>query len=503
MRSPLLGLTAAIMLTIAACAEPSPIEPESPSTQTEAEDPLANFYEQSFTWEDCSESAQEELHCGSVTVPMKYSDPQGESLEIALAARGKEGRTPLLINPGGPGASGVDAVLQETQAVATDELLEDFVIVGFDPRGVHRSEGIECVPGQDYENSLLPTTEGDLDDAARIAAAEEAAAEVAEACAERTGELLGYVDTASAAADMDIIRAVLGEEQLNYLGSSYGTKLGMAYAEEFPEQVGRFVLDGMIDVSLPGPQVMADQARGFEDALHRFAAWCANDHCPVAEEPEDVVGAVADLFDDVAENPRTADDGRLINISTLVTGFITPMYSPQGWPMLRNALDAALVSDDLSAFQHWADLQAGRNPDGSYDWLNTFAFRTITCLDYPSSSSRSEMADDVEAIAQTAPTFGPYFGHAGIFCRALPHEPRGEPWEPRSDLPEMLFIGTTGDPATPVEWSESMHSMVPASSLLTVQGEGHLAYRPGADCVTEAVDDFLRSGELFEGRQTC
>ena len=499
----LLAVAAAVVLALTACADAPTQELKDSPNATAEPDPLAQFYEQDFGWDDCEDQDDEELRCGAVTVPVDYADPHGGTLEIALAARGGGDNPYLLINPGGPGVSGVDTVTQDLPAITTDELLEGFTVVGFDPRGVHRSEGVECLSDEEYESSRLQVIDGDLDDDDAFAAAVETAEQLVEGCLQRTGDLLGHVDTFSAARDMNIIRTVLGEPQLHYVGFSYGTKLGMAYAEEFPEHVGRFVLDAMLDVSLPADEVVKAQAEGFEDALHSFANWCVEARCPVTGDPEDVVDAVAELFDDVAENPRTGEDGRLINVSTVVSGFITPMYSPQGWPLLRDALDAALTLDDFTAFQYWADLQAGRNDDGSYDWISTFAFQTIACLDYPTVSSQEQMTQQVEAMTQTAPTFGPYLGYGEVFCDALPHEPRGEPWEPREDLPEMLFIGTTGDPATPVGWAEDMHEMVPASALLIYEGEGHVAYRPGADCVTDEVDEFLLTGELFEGRQDC
>lgn len=463
---------------------------------------MTEFYNQDFEWQDCPDSDDEQLRCGTVTVPVDRDDPHGSTLEIALAARGDLENPHLLFNPGGPGVSGVDAVSQDLPALATADLLAGYSIVGFDPRGVHRSEGIECLSDSDYDASRLQSVEVELNDAS-FAAAAQSAEDVVDGCVERSGELLGEVDTFSAAADMDIIRAVLDEDQLHYVGFSYGTKLGLAYAEQFPQRVGRFVLDAVFDVSLSGEEVAVTQAGGFEHALERFAQWCVESQCPVSGGPDDVVEAVNGLFDDVAQNPRTGTDARMISISTVVAGFITPMYAPEGWPLLRDALEAALTADDFTAFQQWADLQAGRGPDGSYNWISTFAFQTITCLDYPIPSSHQQVQDHHEDMTAAAPTFGAYFGVNAFFCDALPHESVGEPWQPREDVPEMLLIGTTGDPATPVEWAEHMHDIVPSSSLLIYEGEGHGAYRPGTECVTEAVDEFLLAGELFEGRQDC
>lgn len=504
------GLTAvlsAALLAVSACAGDQPQEPAASEGQPVEEDPLADFYEQSFAWEECEDLDDDELRCGTVTVPLDHDEPEGETIEIALAARGEAEASPLLVNPGGPGGSGVDLVAQELPSFATEELLSSFNIVGFDPRGVHRSEGIRCLTEREHDQpqQLDPDAEGpkDLSESEVFELAVQRAENLAERCERRNGEILSNVDTFSAARDLDIVRAALDQDELDYLGFSYGTKLGLAYAEEFPEHVGRFVLDAMLDVSADRDEISLGQAEGLQDALYRFAQWCLQDRCPVSGEPQDVMEAVADLFDDVAENPRTGDDARQITDVTLVDGFVAAMYYPDGRPMLRDALETALTADDFTAFQYWNDLQSGRNPDGSYDWIDTEAFLTIMCSDFPTAGSPDQVEAEAEELEAASPIFGPYLGSAQLICEALPRSGDVEPWQPREDLPEMMFIGTTGDPITPVEDAENMHDMVPASSLLIYEGEGHVAYRRGADCVTDAVDGFLINGELFEGRQQC
>lgn len=484
--------------------EESPQGGESGRDLAEDSD-FAAFYDQDPDWESC----EDDMLCAAVEVPLDYEDPEGQSIEIQMirSNTARDDAPHVLTNPGGPGSSGYDTVARDLQFFYTPELLDEVEVVGFDPRGVHRSAPVECLTDEEMDESREWVADAgeELDDEAAIEQAREDARWLGEQCLENTGEVLGQVDTASAARDMDIIRAALGEEQLHYLGFSYGTHLGIRYAEAHPESVGRFVLDGMMDTSISDHELTLAQARGFEEALQGYAEWCVEqEDCPVDGEPEDVVTAVADLFDSVSEEPEVAPDGRMIPVTVLVSGFIQPMYSPSGWPMLNEALTAALDDGDFFAFQQWADLAAGRESDGSYDWKSPLAFQAIMCLDYPVSEDDESIEDEYDQTVEASPTFGPYLGHLGVTCAEWPFDPVNEPSEPQIDGSEdMLFIGTTGDPATPVDWAENMHEMVEASSLMIFDGEGHLAYRPGNSCVTDVVDDFLITGELFEGREDC
>lgn len=510
-RRPALASAGVLALLLTGCVPlDSPAETEETAAAPEgrgfAGDPAySQFYEQELRWEECEGSAR----CAAVEVPLDYEDPEGETLEIQIISSDTGGpdATHLLTNPGGPGVSGYDSVAEDLRYFFTPELVENHDIVSFDPRGVHRSAPVECLTDEEMDENREQVSEGDeeLDDAAAVEQAREDARWLGEQCLENTGEVLGHVDTASAARDMDVIRAALGEDQLHYLGFSYGTQLGVAYAEQHPASVGRFVLDGMMDTSLSDHELSLDQAVGFEEALQDYAQWCTTQGgCPVDGEPEDVVDAVADLFEQVAEEPGEGPDGRAVSVSVLVSGFIQPMYASSGWPMLNDALGAALEEDDLAAFQHWADLAAGRESDGSYEWKSQLAFRAIMCLDRPVAEDDETIEAEHEETVEAAPTFGPYLGHSGIACSEWPFDPVGEPGDPQlDDLEEALFIGTTGDPATPVEWAEDMHQRAEGSSLLVYEGEGHLAYRPGNTCVTDVVDAYLLTGELFDGRRDC
>lgn len=500
-----IGLLTIPTLLLAACASPTEQGTEEAADGMESMEVFSSFYEQEPEWESCEDA----MRCAGIEVPLDYGDPEGETIEIQVISSNTAGESGehLLTNPGGPGSSGYDTVAEDLEFIFSEELIDAYNVVGFDPRGVHRSAPVECLTDEEMDENREQISEGEeeLNEEDAIEQAREDARWLADRCEERTGEALGHFDTASAAQDMDIIRAALGEDELNYLGFSYGTKLGMTYAEQHGKNVGRFVLDGVMDVSIGSHELQLAQARGFESALEDYAQWCAaQEDCPVQGTPEDVVTTVQDLFAQVAEEPVEGYDGRMMPIGVLVSGFILPMYDPQGWEYLNEGLTYALEEDDFYAFQHWADQSAGREPDGSYGWKSQTAFRAIMCLDYPVSDETEVIDEEYDETVEAAPTFGPYLGHSGITCAEWPHGPVNEPFEPTAeDVDEMLLIGTTGDPATPAEWAENIHEMVPASSLLIHEGEGHLAYRPGNDCVVDLVDAYLLDGELFDGQEEC
>ncbi|MCH8560283.1 alpha/beta hydrolase [Nesterenkonia sp. DZ6] len=468
-----------------------------------AED-YTEYYEQDIDWTSCEET----MMCADVTVPMDWADPGAQTdLEIRIISSqsGGDQAEYLLTNPGGPGSSGYDAVADSLAIAFSEELVEHYNIIGFDPRGVHRSAPVNCLDDAEMDEYREQVSDEQLDAESSYAEARESAAELAARCESESGALLGHVDTLSAVRDMDVIRAVLGQDELNYLGFSYGTKLGMTYAEHYGERVGRFVLDGMLDVSIDAHELNKGQALGFEVALENYAQWCTEQAtCPAGDTVDEVVDGVQELFAGVAENPAQGADGRTINVSTLVSGFITPMYSRASWPLLSEALTMALVQQDFTSFQYFADLQSGRSPDGSYGWINSFVFTAVMCLDYPMPQDPDQIEAEFEEVSEEAPTFGPYLGHRAVVCEEWPVQNVTEPWDPElSEVDELLMIGTTGDPATPVEWAENMHEQVPQSALIIREGEGHLAYRSGNSCVDQAVDGYLLGGDLAEGREDC
>ncbi|WP_394251420.1 alpha/beta hydrolase [Arthrobacter pityocampae] len=508
----LLAAITAVVFGLSGCMLLGPdTRTEAPASGVETADPAAigavdeklrTFYTQDVRWESCEES----FSCATIEVPLDYSDPGRDSIEIAAirADASGEARGTILINPGGPGGSGFNIVRDSLDYVTSDRLREDYDVVGFDPRGVNRSSAVECYTDAEQDEARQESypAEASPDELLDLMTVD--AKEFADVCAERTGELLGFVDTESAARDMDILRALVSDEKLNFLGFSYGTQLGATYAELFPERAGRLVLDGAIDPSLSNEDVTLGQAGGFEKALRAYVADCQQGaECPYTGTVDDGVRQIQDLFAAVGREPMTADDGRVVPVSTFVQGFILPLYDNGNWPSLTQAVSDALEGD-ASSMLYLADLSAERGPDGTYAGNSTAAFLAVNCLDYPMTSDPDQMRADEQELVAASPTFGRFLAFGGVTCAAWKYPPVLDPAPVRAaGADPIVVIGTTGDPATPYEWSTALADQLASGVHVTWEGEGHTAYGRSNDCVRDLVDDFFIDGTVPEDGARC
>ncbi len=500
----LLGLTGCTLFPSDDSQEPvvTGVESADPEAVGDVDEDLRGFYTQEVSWESCEES----FSCAMIEVPLDYNDPGRSSIEIAAirsAATGNPQGT-ILVNPGGPGGSGVNIVKDSLDFVTSDRLREDYDILGFDPRGINRSSAVECYTDEEQDLARQESVPPDLPEEELLAVLTDEAAEYADLCAERTGELLGFVDTASAARDMDILRAVVSDEKLNYLGFSYGTQLGATYADLFPERVGRLVLDGAIDPSLSNEEITLGQALGFENAVRAYVADCQQGSaCPYSGTVDDGVRQIQDLFDEVEREPLEARDGRLVPASTFVQGFILPLYDNANWPTLTQAVSAALDGDPTSML-YLADLSADRRPGGAYATNSTAAFLAVNCLDYPMTSDPAQMAADEQELVATSPTFGSFLAYGGVTCAPWAYGPVLEPAPLQAEGADpILVIGTTGDPATPYAWSTALADQLDSGVHVTWEGEGHTAYGRSNDCVLDLVDSYFVDGTVPEDGTRC
>ncbi|MCC3292334.1 alpha/beta hydrolase [Arthrobacter sp. zg-Y1110] len=461
---------------------------------------LQEFYSQEVTWSDC----EGDFRCATVTVPMNYADPDAGTVELSaiLADADGEARGTILINPGGPGGSGHDVVLQSMENITSDRLRENFNILGFDPRGVGRSTPVKCLSDKEMDEAraeyIDPSTPEGLT-ASRLSAKE-----FADACAEETGELLGFVDTASAARDMDILRAIAGDEKLNYLGFSYGTYLGATYAELFPDKTGRLVLDGALDPASSNEEITLGQAAAFEKAIRAYVEDCVTgSNCPLEGSADEGIATIRELLASVEASPMTAADGRVVTISTFVSGFILPLYDDGNWPVLSQALETAMEGDPTYMLR-LADISADRAEDGTYRSNSTVAFNAVNCLDYPMTADDAQMAADALELEAASPTIGKYLAYGGVTCEAWPHGPVNEPHPIKAaGAADLLVIGTTGDPATPYEWSQALAAQLESAVLVTWEGEGHTAYGRGSQCIEDTVDDYFVDGTVPKDNVVC
>jgi pimeloyl-ACP methyl ester carboxylesterase len=308
----------------------------------------------------------------------------------------------------------------------------------------------------------------------------------------------------SAARDLDLLRAVLGDEQLNYLGYSYGTFLGATFAELYPDKVGRLVLDGAIDPSASDFEVTKAQAVGFEKALRAYVENClAGSECPFRGSADEAIAEIGRLLASVEQSPLRGTDGRLVGADTLLTAIIYPLYSADSWPYLSQMLESVMLGDADTALS-FADGYNGRNADGTYLDNSTEAFRAINCLDYSYQSDVSVMRDKAAEIAAIAPTIGRYFGFGDLTCVNWPHTSDRDREEIHAEGAEpILVIGTTGDPATPYEWAVALAEQLESGALVSYEGEGHTAYNKSNSCVNDAVESFFIDGTVPESDPQC
>ena len=518
-----LAAVAGVCLGVGAGAVPAaalPAAGPAPAVSSKAAVPqgLESFYSQKVEWYDCVATAGVEksadrtgFQCAKVTVPLDYSQPDGQTIEIAMKkhlATGSVRQGTLFMNPGGPGGSGVDNV----GAMATTTFAgvqKAYDIIGFDPRGVGSSTAITC--STDAEAKAMEGV-SPVDGAGAPVAFEKRAAVMSERfkqleadCASRTKptELLDHVDTVSVARDLDVLRALSGDQKLNYTGFSYGTYLGATYAELFPANTGRLVLDGALDPSLSYSERRQGQALGFERALRNYVAWCqSGQSCPLTGDTDAGVKQIGDVFTSANQSPvPSSDPNRPVTGEEMkrIVGFV--LYFPESsWSAVSEALGQVINEHDASAFRAMAD-QIAAQPQ-----VNAGANIGINCLDYRVEGDMATWTAQSKELERIAPRFATVTEAGDLGCQAWGHtgtQP-SKALHAKGAAP-ILVIGTTGDPATPYEWAEALADQLDSGQLLTWEGNGHAAYTNSGHgpCVTQAVDTYLLTGTMPKKGLTC
>ncbi|HEX6955258.1 MAG TPA: alpha/beta hydrolase, partial [Agromyces sp.] len=301
-----------------------------------------------------------------------------------------------------------------------------------------------------------------------------------------------------------LLRAVLGDDELHYLGYSYGTFLGATYAELYPERAGRLVLDGAMDPTASIHEVNLAQSVGFEQALRAYLTDClSGSECPFSGTVDEAEDEVARLLASVEQSPIRGSDGRYLGADSLVTAIIFPLYSAESWSYLSEMFESVMLGSADTALT-FADLYYGREADGTYGDNSTEAFRAVNCLDYSYDADIESMRASAAEVADAAPIIGPYFGYGAIGCSVWPVASESE----RSAIAAegaapILVIGTTGDPATPYEWAVALADQLDSGVLVSYEGEGHTAYGKSNACVDTTVEAFLLEGTVPEADPKC
>ncbi|MGA5217912.1 alpha/beta hydrolase [Streptomyces cinereoruber] len=473
----------------------------APSAAPEA---LKEFYTQELKWRDCG---VEGFQCATLRAPLDYAKPDGEEIELAVSrvrATGPGKRIgSLLVNPGGPGGSAVGYLQAYAGIGYPAPVRARYDMVAVDPRGVARSEPVECLTGPQMD--AYTQVDQTPDDAAETDALSAAFKDFAAGCAKRSGKVLPHVSTVETARDMDVLRAVLGDERLSYVGASYGTFLGATYAELFPDRVGRLVLDGAMDPSLPALDLNRDQTAGFETAFRAFAADCVGrPDCPLGTGSVPEAGeALKKFFREVDAEPLPTGESRKLGESLATTGVIAAMYDEGAWPQLREALTQAKGGRGAGLLA-LADSYYEREPDGEYANLMA-ANAAVNCLDLPAAyRGPADAAKAVPSFEKASPVFGRGLAWAALNCTYWPSPATGRPHRITAEgAAPILVVGTTRDPATPYKWAESLAAQLSSGTLLTYEGDGHTAYGRGSDCVDTAINTYLLEGTPPQDGKRC
>lgn len=467
----------------------------------------AGMGEQAPNWRDCGEG----LQCADVYAPLDWEDPAGELITLRLVKHAATGRDPigtLFVNPGGPGASGVDYVVNSLDYSVPSEVQREYDVIGWDPRGVGASSPVTCLDTAGMDDYLFGAGEVEglergSDEWLKLAATE--SREFGEACAEQTGDLIGHVATSDTVADLDMLREIVGDPKLNYLGFSYGTYIGARYADAYPEKVGRLVLDGAMDPSATMSDVVREQTRGFELALRAYVTDCLSRRdCPLTGPVDQAMDQISGLLDMVDEEPLVGDDGRLVTANTLLTAIITPLYAQANWWLLDD-LFLSVSNGDAEVALRLADMYYDRE-NGVYLTNSTESFSAINCLDYPERDvDVARMRTEAAELEKIAPTIGRFQGFGDVACAEWPVDAKSDsargPVTAEGADP-ILVVGTTGDPATPYRWAEALAEQLDSGVLVTYVGEGHTAYGE-SNCVDEVINTYLLKGEAPAAPVTC
>ena len=496
-------LAASSLVVLSGCSLfPSPEPPREPvnsSTGEEVDADLAEFYDQALVWEDCEFTSE----CTTVKAPLDWDDPSAGSIDLAVirqpATEPSDRIGSLLVNPGGPGGSGWEYVAYSYYP----GLAEQFDTVGWDPRGVGRSTAVTCYTNDaDRDASLYGTFDSEYDTQGWIDELTANSEKYAQACLEATGPLLSNIDTASNARDMDMLRAVLGDEKLNYLGYSYGTKIGSTYAELFPEKVGRMVLDGAVDPILGDFEMLKVQMQGFELAFSNYLEFCfEREDCPFTHTLATAKQEARALIESAGTAGLTADDGRELDEATIGTAIAANLYAKDYWQDLSGMFSDLRKGDPNAAFAA-ADSYNSRDFGGGYSSNSVDVYQAVTCADGDFASDAASTLDRIAEIDAAAPTIGKFFSYddyavLDVLCNLWPVPTTPQPTEYDAEgAPPILVIGTTNDPATPYAWAQSLAGQLSSGVLITYKGEGHTIYNQGVRCIDDVVDVYFLKGTL-------
>ena len=483
------AMTAALGLT--ACT--------SPATGTWAEDTQSASPPEAGTgvsWRDCQAEIEKlagtklsgaRAQCGQLTVPQDWAKKDGRTFTIALVRvrPANPGRRigSLLVNPGGPGVSGIELAAVSPLVLPT-EVRRSFDVIGFDPRGVGLSTQVACISDADKDALTAaaydPVRQGEFDQQVALAR------KIGAGCRQKYGDALGLFSTEQTARDMEAIRGAVGDPKLTYLGYSYGTLLGAVYAQLFPTKVRALVLDGAVDPRQDDVTASEGQGAGFEKAFDNFAAYCRRrgSVCPIGPDARATVRQLLKL----PPVPGRGREERAATSGHTMLAVIEALYVQTLWPKLATALGNLRRGDPTGVFA-LADQYNNRDPNGRYN-NQIDANKAVKCADEAKPPTLAKIRELQSTWRAKYPLFGVPLAMSLLSCSVWPVKHDPYPTGAAVGAPPIVVVGTTGDPATPYENTAKLARMLGTGVIVTWQGEGHTAY-PQTSCVRKAIDSYL------------
>ena len=487
-------------LVAATSDDPKPTDGFATPTPAAGDVPegLEKFYTQKLSWDGCGDD-----QCTTVTVPIDYEEPGGDTLDLkvkVVPAEGEGGHS-LFLNPGGPGGSAL-GFTDYMKSQFGNDVRKRYDLVGVDPRGVGESTPVDCLSDSDFDQ--YAASDPDPDDAAEIKDFRDIFANLGAGCEKMSGALAAHMSTEEAARDFDVVRALLGSEKLDWFGASYGTQLGATYATLFPKNVGRMVLDGAVDPALSSEESAFGQTTGFQRALVAYIEDCVTSKgCPLGRDAAAAEQKLADFVDARDAAPMDTGQERKLTEGLTFYGIAVTLYDKQSWPVLTQALTAAFKGDG-SVLLRLADVYFERNADGSYGSNIGEANPAVNCLDANDSSTLEEVQASVPRFQKASPVFGRALAWGALGCGEWPIEATHPQIEvDATGSAPIVVLGTTRDPATPYEWSKALTKQLNTAVLVSRQGDGHTAYTSGNACIRKLVDAYLVDGTVPKDGTLC
>jgi pimeloyl-ACP methyl ester carboxylesterase len=453
-----------------------------------------------INWKSCSGDELDPTMCATFQVPYDYKNPSVGQFSLNLvkhpAAKPQKRIGSMLVNPGGPGFGGA-FLAEDPISYFGGDLVDSFDIIGWDPRGTGKSTpAVDCIDNYDTYFTTDPSPQNaaekkTLIDATRL---------FTEECEKKSGAILPYVSTNNTVRDMDSIRAALGEEKITYFGFSYGSELGATWLTMFPTTVRAAVLDGASDPNADYIQSGLDQAKGFEKQFAIFLKECSQEVTCAFHNKGDAEGAYEKLMEELDARPLVVGGKRApVNQAVAFTAIAQAMYSSTMWGELEQALADAQKGKGAGLLSLNDDYYQ-RKGDGTYG-NELEAFNAILCLDDPGPLTVEETDSYLPKFEAVAPRLAHGFtsGYGCVFWKAPPDRRiaiTGKGAGP------VIVIGTTGDPATPLESSRRMATALEDGRLIVVTANRHTGYGEN-DCVTTTVNKYLLTASVTFAEKAC